>query len=184
MVNEKIEYFGFKPDTAIPPGETIKETIEFLGMTQTELAARMGRPLKTINEIIKGKTMITPETAIQLERVLGISADYILRLEQFYRKTLARLKEERRSGPWPLWKLWGIRTLPVSLLLIAALTVTALFFLPAPQEELSQSGILLRNQNPFEESLPLLAEEGVENPNMVLIFTSLSETSSSRRYIP
>jgi len=102
----------------------------------------------------------------------------------FWERLQPRLKEERRYGPWPLWKLWGIRTLPVSLLLIAALTVTALFFLPAQQEELSQSGILLRNQNPFEESLPLLAEEGIENPNMMLIFTSLSETSSSRRYIP
>ena len=95
MANEKSKYFGFKPDTAIPPGETIKETLEFLGMTQTELATRMGRPIKTINEIIKGKAMITPETAIQLERVLGLSADFILRLEQFYRETLARLKEER-----------------------------------------------------------------------------------------
>ena len=97
MVKEKIKYFGFKPDIAIPPGETIKETLEYFGMTQTELAARMGRTIKTINEIIKGKTMITPETAIQLERVLGLSADYILRLEQFYRETLARLKEEKQS---------------------------------------------------------------------------------------
>lgn len=102
----------------------------------------------------------------------------------FWERLQPRLKKEIRCGPWPLWKLWGIRTLPVSLLLIAALTVTALFFLPAQQEELSQSGILLRNQNPFEESLPLLAEEGIENPNMMMIFTSLSETSSSRRYIP
>lgn len=93
----KNEYIlGFKPDIAIPPGETIKETLAYFGMTQTELAARMGRPIKTINEIIKGKAMITPETAIQLERVLRISADYILRLEQFYRETLARLKEEKQ----------------------------------------------------------------------------------------
>ena len=28
MVKEKIKYFGFKPDIAIPPGETIKETID------------------------------------------------------------------------------------------------------------------------------------------------------------
>ena len=97
MAKKKTEYFGFKPDTAIPSGETIKETIEFLGMTQTELATRMGRPSKTINQIIKGKTMITPETAIQLERVLGISADFILRLEQFYRETLARLKEDKKT---------------------------------------------------------------------------------------
>jgi len=38
-------------DYAIPPGETLLETIEALGMTQVELARRMGRPLKTVNEI-------------------------------------------------------------------------------------------------------------------------------------
>ena len=58
-----------------PPGDTLLEAIEEKGISQTELANRMKRPLKTINEIVKGKTVILPETAIQLERVLGISAE-------------------------------------------------------------------------------------------------------------
>lgn len=41
-------------------------------MPQAELAKRMGRPLKTINEIIQGKAAITPETASQLNQVLHI----------------------------------------------------------------------------------------------------------------
>ena len=59
-----------------PPGDTLLETMEAKGIKQPELAMRMGRPLKTINEIIKGKAAITPETALQLERVLGIPADF------------------------------------------------------------------------------------------------------------
>jgi HTH-type transcriptional regulator/antitoxin HigA len=51
-----------------PPGDTLLETIESIGLSQKELASRMGRPIKTINEIIQGKTAILPETAIQLER--------------------------------------------------------------------------------------------------------------------
>lgn len=59
-------------------------------MTQAELARRMDRPLKTINEITKGKAAITPETALQLELVLGIPASFWNNLEVRYREYLAR----------------------------------------------------------------------------------------------
>mgnify|MGYP003769786689 CR=1 FL=1 len=84
---------GYTPDIAIPPGETLLEAIKALGMSQTELAQRMGRPLKTINEIIKGKAAITPQTATELERVLGTPARFWLRLEMDYQEALARLED-------------------------------------------------------------------------------------------
>jgi addiction module HigA family antidote len=84
------QYF---PDYVSPPGETLFETLGALGMSQGELAERTGRPKKTINEIIKGKTAITPETALQLERVLGIPASFWNNRESNYRETLACLKE-------------------------------------------------------------------------------------------
>ncbi len=83
---------AFKPDYASPPGDTLAETIEFLGMTQTELARRMSRPLKTINEIIQGKAAITADTALELERVLGTPAHVWMNLETYYREHLARLR--------------------------------------------------------------------------------------------
>jgi len=49
----------FEPDYAIHPGETLAETLEELGMSQAELAQRMGRPLQMISEIIQGKKAIT-----------------------------------------------------------------------------------------------------------------------------
>lgn len=84
---------GFEPDIAVPPGETLKESIDALGMTQAELALRMNRPLKTINEIIKGKAAITPQSAVELERVLRAPASFWLRLEMDYQTALARQKE-------------------------------------------------------------------------------------------
>jgi addiction module HigA family antidote len=81
------------PDYVSPPGETLLETLEALGMSQGELADRMGRPKKTINEIIKAKAAITPETALQLERVLGVPASFWNNRESHYREALARLKE-------------------------------------------------------------------------------------------
>jgi addiction module HigA family antidote len=65
-------------------------------MTQTELAKRSGHPKKTINEITAGKTAITADTALQLERALGIPASFWINLEMNYQETEARLKEEER----------------------------------------------------------------------------------------
>ncbi len=45
----------FPPDYALPPGESLLETLEVIDMSQTELAECTGRPKKTINEIIKGR---------------------------------------------------------------------------------------------------------------------------------
>lgn len=81
---------NWTPDWAVPPGDTLLEALQDRGMTQSELAHRMARPLKTVNEIIKGKAAITSETAIQLERALGISARFWTGLESNYRDTLAR----------------------------------------------------------------------------------------------
>ena len=47
--------FAFEPDYAVPPGRTLLETIEHLGIDQKELALRTGMAAKTINQIVKGK---------------------------------------------------------------------------------------------------------------------------------
>jgi addiction module HigA family antidote len=86
--------FVYQP-VAIPPGETLIEVLETLSMSQKELAERMGRPLKLINEIIKGKATITPETAIQLERVVGKPATFWTQLEAGYQEALARQISEK-----------------------------------------------------------------------------------------
>ena len=61
-----------RSDLPIPPGELLAETLEASGLSQAELARRMGRPAQAINEIVRGAKEITAETAIQLERVLGV----------------------------------------------------------------------------------------------------------------
>src|SRR4030043_874947 len=93
----------FIPDYAVPPGETLLETIEAIGMSQAELAERTGRPKKTINEIIKGKAAITSETALQLERVLGAPAGFWNNLERNYQENLARIDEQRRLQKQISW---------------------------------------------------------------------------------
>lgn len=83
----------YRPDKVSAPGETLADLLKERVMTQAELAERTGRPLKTINEIIKGKAAITSETAIQLERVFGTPAEFWNQREANYRAYLARQKE-------------------------------------------------------------------------------------------
>ncbi len=83
-------------DLAIPPGETLADEIAARGMSQTELAARLGRPVQVVDEIIHGSKAITDGTAFRLEKVLGIPAAFWLNLEQNYRTTRAGLDEQER----------------------------------------------------------------------------------------
>ncbi len=82
-------------DYAIPPGETLQVFLEDRNMTQADLARRMDRPLKTINEIVKGKAALTPQTALQLERIFQMSASFWNKLEANYREDQARLDERK-----------------------------------------------------------------------------------------
>src|SRR5262245_27376915 len=83
-------------DLPVPPGELLVETLGVLGLSQADAARRMGRPAQAINEIAKGKKEITAETALQLERVLGVPAHVWLGLEASYRQALARRADARR----------------------------------------------------------------------------------------
>lgn len=86
------------PDEVSPPGETLLEVLEERGLTQAELAERTGRPRKTINEIVRGKAAITPETALQLEKVLGVPASFWNARESKYREFLAKRSEAEQLG--------------------------------------------------------------------------------------
>ncbi|WP_299428151.1 HigA family addiction module antitoxin [uncultured Meiothermus sp.] len=84
---------ALQSDLAIPPGEYISEVLEEYGMSQAELARRMGRPAQAVNEIVKGDKAITPDTALQLEKALGLPAALWLGLESQYQLTKARQTE-------------------------------------------------------------------------------------------
>ena len=65
------------------PGEMLfEEFIKPLNLTQTELAHRLGVSYPRLNEIIKCRRSVTPDTALRLSRVLGMSADFWLGLQQ------------------------------------------------------------------------------------------------------
>lgn len=65
------------------PGEMLRE--EFLvplGITQSAFAMRLGVSFPRLNEVINGRRAVTPDTALRLARVTGMSADFWLGLQQ------------------------------------------------------------------------------------------------------
>ena len=88
------QFIRYQPNYATHPGEVLEAYLAAACMTKAELATRCGRPMKTISEIIHGKAAITPETALQFERVLGYPAALWQNLETNYRLHLAQRSEE------------------------------------------------------------------------------------------
>lgn len=134
------ERLRWSPEWLVAPGEILVDALEERRMTQAELARRMARPLKTISEIATGKAAITPETAIQLERTLGITAATWLGLEARYREAQARERDRAELKEHVAW----LRQFP--------------------KRELLARGIVLRQSSPPQQAAELLSFFGVSNP--------------------
>jgi len=89
-------------DLPIPPGEYLAEVLKEKGINQAEIAQRMGRPPQAINEIIAGRKAVTPDTALQLERALGVPAHIWTSLEARFQLIKARqleMQQLREESP-------------------------------------------------------------------------------------
>ena len=80
-------------EEVLAPGETLREALESLEMSQSQLAQRTGMSTKHINQIIQGQAALTHDTAILLERTTGVPARFWNSLEAQYRDHLARKNE-------------------------------------------------------------------------------------------
>ena len=87
---------SYEPDFVFPPGNTLEEVLENLGMTQAALAKRTGLSTKHINQIVNGAAPITPETALVFERATGVTARTWSNLEVIYREFLLQAEDGSR----------------------------------------------------------------------------------------
>lgn len=79
---------------AVAPGEYLEEWIDDHGLSQQRVAELLGSSRKQVNEIVNGRAPITSDTAMRLERVVGIPAATWLKYEALYRADLARIADE------------------------------------------------------------------------------------------
>jgi antitoxin HigA-1 len=85
------------PEKRIPthPGEILLE--EFLiplGMSQVAFAKHIGAPVQRVNEIVRGKRGVTPETAWLFAQAFGTTPEFWLNLQAAY--DLARTRPSRK----------------------------------------------------------------------------------------
>jgi HTH-type transcriptional regulator/antitoxin HigA len=83
----------YTPQTVSPPGETLKETLEELGISQADLARRTGLSTKHVNQIVQGTAALSPETALLLERTTGVPATVWNTIEASWRAQLVRQED-------------------------------------------------------------------------------------------
>lgn len=86
----------YQPRKAIHPGRTVERTLDGLGMTQKQLAARTGLSEKHISQIINGEASLTADTALLLANAIGGAESFWSNLDKNYRATLARIEQTKR----------------------------------------------------------------------------------------
>ena len=71
-----------KKRTSTHPGEILKEEfLDPLQLTQTELAKHIGVPIQRVNELVRGKRGITPDTVWRLARAFDTSPEFWMNLQ-------------------------------------------------------------------------------------------------------
>ena len=88
------------PENRIPthPGEILsREFLVPLAITQVALAAHIGVPVQRVNELVRGKRGVTPETAWLLAQAFETTPDFWLNLQAGY--DLARTRPQRTIPP-------------------------------------------------------------------------------------
>ena len=80
------------------PGEMLEEEFRKpLDITKAELARHLDIPYARLNKIIKGRSPVTPDTALRLSQVVGMSADFWLGLQQDWDLWQAMRSPEARA---------------------------------------------------------------------------------------
>jgi antitoxin HigA-1 len=88
------------PENRIPshPGEILQEQfLGPLGLTQVALSEHLGIPVQRINEIVRGKRGITPQTAWLLAQALDTTPEFWVNLQTNYDLVLNRPNASRRG---------------------------------------------------------------------------------------
>ena len=80
------------------PGEVLaEEFLRPLGLTQVAAAERLAIPFQRLNQIVRGRRAVTPDTALRLAQLFGTSAEMWLNLQQRWDLHLAARAPAGRS---------------------------------------------------------------------------------------
>ena len=83
-----------RPIYPIHPGEILADELAELHKSPTELARELHVPANRISQLVAGKRAMTADTALRLERWLGVSAAFWMNLQKRYELDIAREKSD------------------------------------------------------------------------------------------
>jgi HTH-type transcriptional regulator / antitoxin HigA len=92
-----------EPDYAVPPGESLRERLAELHLSQAEFARRTGLTTKHVNQVMQGVASLSAEVAQRLEYATGTPSWWWLRLEADYRDALTRLSQREELAADVAW---------------------------------------------------------------------------------
>ena len=104
------------PDYIVTTGDYIAEWMEGEGITQAELARRLGTSRKHVSELLSGKAPLSHTLSLAMERVTGVAARIWNLYESGYRSDLARRTEDKalvaqyetaKAYPLTYLRKWG-----------------------------------------------------------------------------
>lgn len=75
-----------------------EEFLDPMGLTQTQLAHALHIPLNRINEMIRGKRGVTPQSALLLAEYFGNSAEFWMNLQTAHDLSQARMEMRKKPG--------------------------------------------------------------------------------------
>jgi HTH-type transcriptional regulator / antitoxin HigA len=165
IIMENREYYAYKPDYAVHPGEYLEEILEVREIKKKDLSERIGISVKHLSQIINKQALLTSELSVQLERTLGVSANIWNNLSSDYSLFEARKKELKDLKSKKEWiKLFPIKDLKKIGLLpsindpeVLIESLLAFFGIPNPeqwQQYYTQKAVSFRKSDAFNENLP------------------------------
>jgi addiction module HigA family antidote len=83
-----------RPIYPIHPGEILADELIELNKSPTELARELHVPANRISQLVAGKRAMTADTALRLERWLGVSAAFWMNLQKRYELDIARERSD------------------------------------------------------------------------------------------
>ena len=75
---------NLEPFRPTHPGEVLKDELEYRGISQKQLAAKMGISYTLLNEVLNGKRQVNTELALLVEPALDIPAESLLQMQARY----------------------------------------------------------------------------------------------------
>jgi len=84
-------------DVALHPGELLQDELEAREIKKTAFAALLGIKPGHLSELLRGRRHVSAATALKLEKLLNIPAEYWMRLQVYYDLFVERRREKETA---------------------------------------------------------------------------------------